>query len=181
MHCCCWRCCGCCGCCLSSWLIRRCITPWNTVVVVVAVAALHLRQNTLRTKKLLLLNGCPNNELLPLWQGGEVKNENSLAISSYSKIVRQWHPWIAWKKWTHSNSRTWSLHISTMCFTDLDKLNLLVVIRFEALANFSFCPSSSRNHAYYKSGQNWLKNIYLATLIWIGETVLRFNSNMDNG
>ena len=50
-------------------------------------------------------------------------------------------------------------------FTDLGNLNLLMVVRFQARANFCYCHSCLKNEAWFKSGQKWLENNCLASLI----------------
>ena len=46
----------------------------------------------------------------------------------------------------------------TDCFTDLGKLNLLMVVRFQAQADSRYCPSCLKNEARFESSQNGLKN-----------------------
>jgi hypothetical protein len=47
------------------------------------------------------------------------------------------------------------IYICTECFTDLGKVNLAIMIRFKARANFYYCLSChKRKEAYLKSGQN---------------------------
>ncbi len=42
---------------------------------------------------------------------------------------------------------------TTVCFTDFGKLNLLIVVLFEATTQVA-----SQNGAHFKSGQHWIKN-----------------------
>ncbi len=56
-----------------------------------------------------------------------------------------------------------TLHI--VCFTNLGKLNLPMMVRFKAWTNFLFCPACLKNITRFKSCKNWLKNNNLATLI----------------
>jgi hypothetical protein len=44
--------------------------------------------------------------------------------------------------------------VTTVCFRDLAKLNLLMVIRFELEPIFDTAPAASKNEAHVKSGQN---------------------------
>ncbi len=54
----------------------------------------------------------------------------------------------------------------TVFFTDLNKPNLLIVVRFLKIKLiFSTALVASKNDACYKSGQNRLKNNHLDTLI----------------
>jgi hypothetical protein len=50
-------------------------------------------------------------------------------------------------------------------FTDLGKLNFPMVVWFKAQANFNTAPATSKNNAWFKWGQNQLKNKQLASLI----------------
>jgi len=51
------------------------------------------------------------------------------------------------------------------CFTDLGKLNLLMVVWFWARANFQYCPAAFKNTARFKRGQKWPENNHLGLLI----------------
>ncbi len=52
-------------------------------------------------------------------------------------------------------------------FTDLDKLNLVMVVWFWARVNFLYCPSCLKNDTSLKSGHDWLKNNHLVLLVSI--------------
>jgi len=69
--------------------------------------------------------------------------------------------------WSNSFFKTRLLrffsHFATDRFTDLVKLNLLMVVRFKQI--YTTAPSTYKNNAQLKSDQNWLKNNHLASLI----------------
>ncbi len=59
------------------------------------------------------------------------------------------------------------LHDWTERFTDLDKLNLVMVVWFKAGFDFWYCPSGpKKNYASFRSGQKWHKNTFFASLPW---------------
>jgi hypothetical protein len=51
----------------------------------------------------------------------------------------------------------------TLCFTNLGKLSMVMVVQFKAQPIFSIDPAALKNEAFFKSGQIGLKNNYLAT------------------
>ncbi len=55
---------------------------------------------------------------------------------------------------------------STERFTDLDKLNVVIVVySFRLKPIFTTAPAASKNDAHFKSGQNGLKNNHVASLV----------------
>jgi len=57
------------------------------------------------------------------------------------------------------------MQIATKRFTDLVKLNFLMVFNFRLELIYNTTPAASKNDAWFKSGQNWLENNHLASLI----------------
>ena len=55
----------------------------------------------------------------------------------------------------------WMLLLSTERFTDLNKLNLPMVVRIRLEPIFPTSPAASKNDACFKSGQNRLENNHL--------------------
>ncbi len=56
---------------------------------------------------------------------------------------------------------------ATVCFTDFGKLNLLIIWGFNFMLEpiFAAAPMASKLKLAIKSGQNWLKNNNLTTMI----------------
>ncbi len=58
----------------------------------------------------------------------------------------------------------------TVWLTDLGNQICLWWFDFKLKPNFTTAPAAFKNYIHYKSGQNWLENSHLTTLIWIDET-----------
>jgi hypothetical protein len=53
----------------------------------------------------------------------------------------------------HKGHNPWHT-LYTVCFTDLGKLNLTMVVDFKLKPIFATAPAASKNEACFKSGQN---------------------------
>ncbi len=49
------------------------------------------------------------------------------------------------------------IELPTVCFTDLGKLNLLMVVRFKARANFCYCISCLKKWSSLQRWSNWTR------------------------
>ncbi len=52
-----------------------------------------------------------------------------------------------------------------MCFTDLGMVICIRLFHFKIKPIFATAPAASKNDAHYQSGQYWLKNNHLASLM----------------
>ena len=66
-------------------------------------------------------------------------------------------------------AKGWMLFQSTVCAMDLDKINLAMVVWFEAQTNFSYLKICS----CFQSVQKWPQNNYLATFTKVKSKSLR--------
>ena len=54
---------------------------------------------------------------------------------------------------------------NTECVSNLDKNNLLKRIGFRLKPIFTTTTAASKNDSHFKSGQKWLKNNHLASIV----------------
>ncbi len=91
--------------------------------------------------------------------------QNLQWISTKDSEEEKRGPW-NYKRGKHNKSNV----ASTVCFTDLGKLNRLWWLDFKLEPIFAIALVVFKNNHCYKSGQNWPKNNHLVTVILICET-----------
>lgn len=83
-----------------------------------------------------------------------------------------------WRCHIHFYFAILRLYSPSMCFKNLDKLNLIL---FETGANFCYCPKNITN---FKSGPKWPKNKHLASPprlslnLWYTKNHLKFSQQV---